>query len=435
MFLVRWFNKGTAVLGIVLLFSSGVASGIWYSKRPTSSTASNGTLSFGSAGATNFGGNFGGGNRRSRNGGSGVSANFGGFGGGGSSTQGTITKIQGNTIYLRGADGQAITVKADSTTPVIAATTSKLNELKVGDAVTVSGQVGNDGSITPTAVSKGDLPAGLRFGGGNFGGGNFGGGNFGGGNFGGGNGALTNNSTGQQTNSNGGAQNRRNRQNSKNSNGNNANGNNANGNNANGNNANGNNANGGAPATGRPSVSGNGGGGNGGSGNGGAFLWSWVREARTRGFIVIAPTALGSTWALMDPETDGANIDQIVDRVAADWNLDSGRRLLTGMSDGGTFTYALGLRGGCSFTHLAPIAASFHPLLMAMADADRLRGLPVNIVHGTQDWMFPPEMAQMAHRSLAQAGANVTYREVADLSHTYPRDENGRILDWFMFNS
>ena len=144
----RWFNKGTAVLGIVLLFSSGVASGIWYSKRPTSTTASNGTLSFGSVGATNFGGNFGGGNRRSRNGGSGVSANFGGFGGGGSSTQGTITKIQGNTIYLRGADGQAITVKADSTTPVIAATTSKLNELKVGDAVTVSGQVGNDGTIT-----------------------------------------------------------------------------------------------------------------------------------------------------------------------------------------------------------------------------------------------------------------------------------------------
>ena len=173
----------------------------------------------------------------------------------------------------------------------------------------------------------------------------------------------------------------------------------------------------------------------GGSGNGGAFLWSWVREARTRGFIVIAPTALGSTWSLMDPETDGANIDRIVDRVAADWNLDSGRRLLTGMSDGGTFTYALGLRGGCSFTHLAPIAASFHPLLMAMADADRLRGLPVNIVHGTQDWMFPPEMAQMAHRSLAQAGATVTYREVADLSHTYPRDENGRILDWLLLNS
>jgi len=26
----------------------------------------------------------------------------------------------------------------------------------------------------------------------------------------------------------------------------------------------------------------------------------------------------------------------------------------------------------------------------------------------------------------------VVYREIADLSHTYPRDENGRILDWFL---
>jgi phospholipase/carboxylesterase len=26
----------------------------------------------------------------------------------------------------------------------------------------------------------------------------------------------------------------------------------------------------------------------------------------------------------------------------------------------------------------------------------------------------------------------VTYREIADLSHTYPRDENGAMLDWFV---
>jgi phospholipase/carboxylesterase len=85
----------------------------------------------------------------------------------------------------------------------------------------------------------------------------------------------------------------------------------------------------------------------GGSGNGGAFLWSWVREARTRGLIVIAPTASGSTWSLMEPEVDGPNIDRMVEQVGHDWNLDPARRLLTGMSDGGTFTYVLGLRGDC----------------------------------------------------------------------------------------
>ena len=170
----------------------------------------------------------------------------------------------------------------------------------------------------------------------------------------------------------------------------------------------------------------------GGSGNGGAFLWSWVREARTRGIVVIAPTAKGATWSLMEPEVDGPNIDRMLGEVSADWNIDPSRMLLTGMSDGGTFTYVLGLRGGCRFTHLAPISAAFHPMMMSFADADRVRGLPIRIVHGTQDWMFPPEMAQGAERALRQTGADVSYREITDLSHTYPRDENAAILDWFM---
>ena len=36
----------------------------------------------------------------------------------------------------------------------------------------------------------------------------------------------------------------------------------------------------------------------GGSGNGRGFLWSWLRDARSRGAILVAPTATGNTWAL-----------------------------------------------------------------------------------------------------------------------------------------
>ncbi|CAN5853165.1 phospholipase [soil metagenome] len=170
----------------------------------------------------------------------------------------------------------------------------------------------------------------------------------------------------------------------------------------------------------------------GGSGNGGAFLWSWLREARTRKFILLAPTAIGATWSLMDPDIDGPSLAGMVEQVAQQWNIDPDHQLLTGMSDGGTFTYVLGLRGDCRFTHLAPVAAAFHPMLLTFADADRLRGLPTHIVHGAQDWMFPPQLARDAERTLAAAGAAVVYREIPDLSHTYPRDENGAILDWFI---
>jgi phospholipase/carboxylesterase len=46
--------------------------------------------------------------------------------------------------------------------------------------------------------------------------------------------------------------------------------------------------------------------------------------------------------------------------------------------------------------------------------------------------MFPPGVAQSARHALEQAGAAVIHREIADLSHTYPRDENAAILDWFL---
>ncbi len=106
------------------------------------------------------------------------------------------------------------------------------------------------------------------------------------------------------------------------------------------------------------------------------------------------------------------------------------RLLLTGMSDGGTFAYVSGLAARSPFTHLAPVSAAFHPLLAPMADPERLRGLPIHIIHGALDWMFPVELAHQAQHALASAGAAVTLREVDDLSHAYPRELNGAILSW-----
>jgi phospholipase/carboxylesterase len=105
----------------------------------------------------------------------------------------------------------------------------------------------------------------------------------------------------------------------------------------------------------------------GGSGHGRLFVWSWVREARSRGVILVAPTAIGQTWSLMELEVDGANLSRVLEQVAERWHVDRTRLLLTGMSDGGTFTLLSGLDEGSPFTHLAPVAASFHPMLLTMA--------------------------------------------------------------------
>lgn len=170
----------------------------------------------------------------------------------------------------------------------------------------------------------------------------------------------------------------------------------------------------------------------GGSGHGRLFLWNWLPEARSRGLIIVAPTAVGTTWSLMDPEIDSQNLQAILTRVRDRWNVDPDHMLLSGMSDGGTFSLLSGLAEDSPFTHLAPVAASFHPMLLAMTSPQRLTGLPIHLTHGAQDWMFPVSGARTAHRTLAASGAAITYREIADLAHAYPRDGQGEVLDWFL---
>jgi len=127
----------------------------------------------------------------------------------------------------------------------------------------------------------------------------------------------------------------------------------------------------------------------GGSGNGRAFLWSWLADARSFGAVLVSPTATGNTLALMGDDADTPNLARILEFVRGRYNIDPTKLLLTGISDGGTFCYVAGLEHGSPFTHLAPIAATFHPLMAEMADAERLQRLPVFLVHGRLDWMFP----------------------------------------------
>ncbi len=167
----------------------------------------------------------------------------------------------------------------------------------------------------------------------------------------------------------------------------------------------------------------------GGSGHGREFLWSWIQAARTRGAIVAAPTSLGSTWSLMEPGVDRANLDAVVQVLCEHLPIDPRRILLTGMSDGGTFALLAGLQESSPFTHLAPMCGVLAPLDDAQRAA--VAGRKIFWVHGALDWMFPPEVAQMATTDLANLGADVSYLEIEDLSHTYPSETNGTVLEWF----
>jgi phospholipase/carboxylesterase len=168
----------------------------------------------------------------------------------------------------------------------------------------------------------------------------------------------------------------------------------------------------------------------GGSGSGRDFLWTWVREARSRRFLLMAPTAQGPTWSLMGPDVDGPALRSMVEYVSSQWQVDSRRLLLTGLSDGATYTLRCGLQPDSPFTALAPVSGVLPPTALLEAGA-RIAGRRIYLVHGAQDWMFPVETARAARDALTAAGADLTFREIDDLSHTYPREENATILTWF----
>jgi phospholipase/carboxylesterase len=170
----------------------------------------------------------------------------------------------------------------------------------------------------------------------------------------------------------------------------------------------------------------------GGSGHGRDFLWAWLRDARGRGVMVASPSSADRTWAIMGEDNDAPRLLAMIESIGQRYPIDRTRVLLTGMSDGATYAFLCGLREGMPFTHLAPACGVMHPALLMNGDLVRAKDKPIYLIHGALDWMFPVQTSHMAREALLTAGAKLVYREIDDLSHTYPKDENPKILDWLL---
>ena len=165
----------------------------------------------------------------------------------------------------------------------------------------------------------------------------------------------------------------------------------------------------------------------GGSGNGRDFLWTWLREAKSFGYLLAAPSSVGSTWG----EIDDGGLLEILAWVRLRYHVDPARVLLTGLSDGATFALLYGLAHPDVYRALAPLCGVLHPANGPVGNLERARDVPIYLVHGALDFLFPVHLARFTRDTLQTAGAAVEYRELPELSHTYPRSENVRILHWF----
>ena len=148
--------------------------------------------------------------------------------------------------------------------------------------------------------------------------------------------------------------------------------------------------------------------------------------------MLLAPTSQLDTWSLMgEPDVDLPALTGMLAHIGNKWNIDPEHILLTGMSDGATYSLLAGLNENSPFTHLAPFSGVLHPEIAMNGKLKYAEGKPIYLVHGTHDWMFPIDAAYMARDELERAGAELTFREIEGLSHTYARTENPKLIEWF----
>jgi hypothetical protein len=143
----RWWNRGTLVLGALVLLVGGFLGGTQVQKHWGATATATGTnRPAGGAGQNRAAGGF---------------AGLGGAQGGAAptasaapaGTAGTVKLVDGNTIYVQTADGTVVTVKIDGKTAVRTASKASVKDVKTGDTVTVQGGAGTDGTVTATAVT------------------------------------------------------------------------------------------------------------------------------------------------------------------------------------------------------------------------------------------------------------------------------------------
>jgi hypothetical protein len=151
----RFFNRRSAALAAVITCATGFYAGIRVEKGQLSSTASAATttatgaatgartgLAAGGAGAAG-----------------GFAARFGGAGGagasgvGGTASLGTISSVNGNTIYLTDTTGNTVKVTLSSSTQLTKSQGVSKSALHPGDSVVIQGVKNSSGTVVATSVS------------------------------------------------------------------------------------------------------------------------------------------------------------------------------------------------------------------------------------------------------------------------------------------
>ena len=170
----------------------------------------------------------------------------------------------------------------------------------------------------------------------------------------------------------------------------------------------------------------------GGYGRGDDYIWTWLRPAKSKGYVLLSPKSTDVTWSVLRPPVDIKSIRAMFDEVCETYAIDRSRVYLSGLSDGGIYTYLLGLDQAELFAGIAPIAGELSPATDTMLRQKQGIDVPIHVIHGVHDFIFPVQSVRSSNELLEHIGYKVKYTELPDWSHalTYSINET-LVLPWF----
>ena len=117
------------------------------------------------------------------------------------------------------------------------------------------------------------------------------------------------------------------------------------------------------------------------------------------------------------------------DEVFEQFQVEPGRSVLLGFSQGGGMTYRCGLQRDDKFAGLVALSATLPDPNELQAKLPEKRTQPIFIAHGLSDPLVPAETALNARRFLGGVGYNPTYREY-DMAHEISVEVLNDLVPW-----
>jgi len=121
---------------------------------------------------------------------------------------------------------------------------------------------------------------------------------------------------------------------------------------------------------------------------------------------------------------------RFVEEIMTLYRADPRRTVILGFSQGGIMAYELALREPARFAGIVALSTWLpEPLVATLPKLPEHEGLPVLIIHGTNDPTLPIERARESREALRPFGVSLTYREF-DMGHEIRQDALRVLMRW-----